>query len=80
MNALIDAGAEKEAPSKTGPPLLWAAGSGNVTAVKALVESGVNCNAISSDGCGAVLMAAAAGIVILINITNIIIDYLIMLY
>ena len=61
MRKLLEAGAEKEAESSTGTPLLWAAGSGNVDAVKALLSADVNCNATSPDGCGAILMASAGG-------------------
>lgn len=61
MRKLLEAGADKEAESSTGTPLLWAAGSGNVDAVKALLSADVNCNATSSDGCGAILMASAGG-------------------
>ena len=59
--ALLNAGADTEAPSVTGTPLLWAAGSGNLAAIKTLLQVGANCNAVSPDGCTAILMAAARG-------------------
>lgn len=61
MRTLLEAGADKEANSVTGTPLLWAAGSGNFPALRELLNFGVNVNAVSSDGCSAVLMAAAGG-------------------
>lgn len=61
IEALLEAGANVDAPSEAGTPLLWACGSGHTKAVRALLAAGADPNARSADGVGAMLMAAAAG-------------------
>lgn len=61
LHALLASGADVDAVSSAGTPLLWAAGSGNQEAVSTLLEAKADPNARTSDGVGAVLLAAAAG-------------------
>jgi len=61
VEALLDAGANLEAPSETGTPLLWAAGSGSQEVVGQLLAAGADPNARAADGVTAMLMAAASG-------------------
>ena len=61
IEALIAAGAELEAPSDAGTPLLWAAGSGAADAVAALLQAGAGPNAVTEGHVSAVCMATASG-------------------
>ncbi|KAK9833842.1 hypothetical protein WJX74_007548 [Apatococcus lobatus] len=61
VDALTAAGAAVDAPSPAGTPLLWAAGSGQAETVRALLVKGCQRDAVTEDGVGAALMAAAMG-------------------
>lgn len=64
MEALLGAGADVEAASEAGPPLLWAAGSSAAGAavVRALLAAGADVNARAAGGITALFMAAASGV------------------
>lgn len=61
MEALIQAGADLEVASDAGTPLLWAAGSGALDVVKALLVAGASPAAVADGNVSAVFMAAASG-------------------
>lgn len=61
VDALTAAGAALDATSPAGTPLLWAAGSGQAGTVRALLGKGCQRDAVTEDGVGAALMAAAMG-------------------
>ena len=58
MVELLNAGAEPDAESNYGTPLMFAAGSGNLAGAKILLAKGVDINAGRNDGM-TVLMAAS---------------------
>lgn len=68
LRVLLDSGAEVNAESSAGTPLLWAAGSDNQEAVSTLLEAKADPNARTSEGVGAMLMAAAAGTRLALNV------------
>ncbi len=61
VEALIAAGADLEAPSDAGTPLLWAAGSGAADVVAALLAAGAAPDALAEGHVSAVFMATASG-------------------
>lgn len=61
INALVGAGAHLEALTDVGTPLLWAAGSGSVDAVAALLAAGASPSARADGDVTAVFMATASG-------------------
>ena len=61
IETLISAGAALEAQTDAGTPLLWAAGSGAVAAVAALLAAGAVPDACAEGNISAVFMAAASG-------------------
>lgn len=65
MSLFLEAKADLEAPSESGTPLLWAAGSGSCPVVTQLLDAGADPNAQTPEGVSAMLMAAAAGIMLL---------------
>ena len=67
VEALVAAGADLEAPSDAGTPLLWAAGSGAADAVGALLRAGAAPNAVAEGHVSAVFMATASGAEVLLN-------------
>ena len=58
---LLQHGAPVDSSSPAGTPLLWAAGSGQDSAVSQLLAAGADVNATTADGISAVIMASAAG-------------------
>ena len=58
---LVEKGAELDAPSESGTPLMWAAGSGHSEVVTELLESGADPNAQAPNGATAMILAAVAG-------------------
>ncbi|KAK9828865.1 hypothetical protein WJX72_002461 [[Myrmecia] bisecta] len=67
LEALLAAGADVEAPSTPGTPLLWAAGSGKSDCVKALLAAGADPHATGDANVGTVLMATATGSTDVVN-------------
>uniref|UniRef100_A0A6M2F919 Serine/threonine-protein kinase BSK1-like TPR repeats domain-containing protein n=1 Tax=Populus davidiana TaxID=266767 RepID=A0A6M2F919_9ROSI len=61
MEYLLSKGAEVESQSDAGTPLLWAAGHGQVDALKVLLEHHANPNAATEDDVTPLLSAVAAG-------------------
>ncbi len=61
VEALVAAGADLEAPSDAGTPLLWAAGSGAADVVAALLAAGAAPDALAEGHVSAVFMATASG-------------------
>ncbi len=61
LQLLLDKGANVEAPTPTGTPLLWAAGCADPACVQLLLSRGANPNVVARSGITAILMAAAAG-------------------
>jgi len=61
MAALLDAGADINAPSPQGPPLCWAAGRAKTAAVSFLIERGADVARRGPDGLTPVFAAAATG-------------------
>ena len=61
LKLLLKAGANPDAPSDAGPPLLWACGHGRTEVAEMLLDAGADPNGSSEDGVTALLAAAAAG-------------------
>lgn len=61
VEALVEGGADVEAGSDAGPPLLWAAGSGSPATVAALLAAGASPAATAPGNVSAAFMAAASG-------------------
>lgn len=61
VKLLLDRGANIEAPTESGTPLHWAAGSGSQEVVETLLVAGADPNVKTPDGVTAILMASAAG-------------------
>ncbi|KAH9327098.1 hypothetical protein KI387_007276, partial [Taxus chinensis] len=61
INLLLSKELPVDAPSDAGSPLIWAAGSDRLEAVKALLDHGANPNLETDDNITALLSAVAAG-------------------
>ncbi|CAI7831175.1 unnamed protein product, partial [Closterium sp. NIES-53] len=61
LELLLDHGADPNAQSDAGPPLLWACGHGKVAAAGVLLTRGANPDTPSEDGVTSLLTATAAG-------------------
>ncbi|CAN6327084.1 unnamed protein product [Urochloa humidicola] len=61
MNLLISKGVDIESESDAGTPLVWAAGHGQLDAVKLLLQHNAKPNTENADGITALLSATAAG-------------------
>ncbi|CAI5471323.1 unnamed protein product [Closterium sp. Yama58-4] len=61
LELLLDHGADPNAQSDAGPPLLWACGHGKVAAAEVLLTRGANPDTPSEDGVNSLLTATAAG-------------------
>jgi ankyrin repeat protein len=61
MAELIKAGANPDAESNYGTPLMFAAMSGNITGAKILLDKGANINTARNDGMTILMMASYSG-------------------
>ncbi|GJP47419.1 hypothetical protein CLOM_g6607 [Closterium sp. NIES-68] len=61
LELLLDNGADPNAQSDAGPPLLWACGHGKTAAVEVLLTRGANPDTPNEDGVNSLLTATAAG-------------------
>ncbi|CAI5526990.1 unnamed protein product [Closterium sp. Naga37s-1] len=61
LELLLDNGADPNAQSDAGPPLLWACGHGKVAAAGVLLTRGANPDTPTEDGVTSLLTATAAG-------------------
>ncbi|CAL4902523.1 unnamed protein product [Urochloa decumbens] len=61
MNLLLSKGVDIESESDAGTPLVWAAGHGQLDAVKLLLQHNAKPNTENADGITALLSATAAG-------------------
>ncbi|CAI5467002.1 unnamed protein product [Closterium sp. Yama58-4] len=61
LELLLDHGADPNAQSDAGPPLLWACGHGKVAAAEVLLTRGANPDTPNEDGVNSLLTATAAG-------------------
>lgn len=61
MKLLLEHGASPDATCDAGPPVMWAAGSGKVATLQALLQAGANPNAAANSNVTPALAASAAG-------------------
>ncbi len=61
VQALLQAGADINAPTDTGTALHWAAAEGAKDALQALVDAGADVNAVNGQGVTPIILAAAHG-------------------
>ena len=62
MKLLLEHGASPDATCDAGPPVMWAAGSGKVATLQALLQAGADPNAAANSNVTPALAASAAGI------------------
>ncbi|MEI8281658.1 MAG: ankyrin repeat domain-containing protein [Armatimonadota bacterium] len=61
MGELLKAGADADAESNYGTPLMFAAATGNIAGANILFSKGVNVNAVRNDGMSVLMMASYSG-------------------
>ena len=61
MGALLSAGADADAESNYGTPLMFASATGNIAGANILFAKGVNVNATRNDGMSVLMMASYSG-------------------